>query len=377
MAEWTNNWQRNHHQKLIDFSPMRQSFLYLPFIIYLLLTACVKDKPSTPDEELPSTVHRSMYISNEGSMGNGNASLSVYDLEKDSIYNNVFFQKNNQSVGDVLQSTIVVGEDLFLAVNNSDKVKVVDKNTFELKAEIPVSKPRYFLKVNDEKLYVSSIYYPKVFIINPKTYQLIGSISLDYPNSEGMLLRDEKVYIANWDTACNYLYEIDVHTDAVLQKINIGQKAPSQVLMDKNKDLWVLTGNIYKDVLHHWVHLDGDSKAILKTFEFSTHSDIVKPTWNATKDTLYFLAANYEGTTEYNGLYRISIGATSTPTAAFIPAQAYQYFWALGIDSVTNQIFLGNSKGFIQSSEVNIYSAQGQLLRSFSTGVGVGHFYFE
>lgn len=356
---------------------MRPSFFSLLIIILILLSACVKDKPNTPDEELPSTVNRSMYISNEGSMGNGNASLAVYDLEKDSIYNNVFFQKNNQPVGDVLQSTIIVGDDLFLAVNNSDKVKVVDKNTFELKAEIPISKPRYFLKVNDEKVYVSSIYYPKVFIINPKTYQLIGSISLDYPNSEGMLLKDEKVYIANWDTACNYIYEIDANSDVLIQKINIGQKAPSQILMDKNHDLWVLTGNIYKNTLHHWVHLDGESKSILKTFSFSTHSDIVKPTWNATKDTLYFLAANYEGTTEFNGLYRMSIQATTIPTAAFIPAQAYQYFWALGIDSASNQIFLGNPKGFIQSSEVNIYSPQGQMLRSFNTGVGVGHFYFE
>jgi DNA-binding beta-propeller fold protein YncE len=233
------------------------------------------------------------------------------------------------------------------------------------------------LKVNDAKMYVSSLYYPEVNIVNPKTGQVTGKIDIDYPNSEGMASLNGKVYVCNWDTACNYIYEIDPATDQVSARINIAGRASQQVLIDKNKKLWVLAGNVYKQKIATLTQIDPATRTVLKSFTFPAGADIMKPCWNPTKDTLYFLGVNYNGGTDYNGVYRMDITATSLPVTLFIQAQPLQYYWALGLDSVTNQIYLGDPKGFIQKGNVSVYQTNGQKIRSFNTGLGPGYFSFD
>lgn len=347
------------------------------FAGFLFLSSCVKDKPEDPKVNPPGKLERKVFIANEGSLGNGNASLSVYDLEKDSIYNKVYFQKNNEGVGDVLESLLSVDEHLFLAVNNSDKITVIDKNTFALVANIPVNKPRQMLLVEENKLYVSSLFYPEINIIDPKTFQKTGKISVDFPNTEGLLYHKGKVYAANWDTACNYIYEIDPVINKITHRIPIAGSAPLAILLDKNQKLWVLSGNAQKEKKAVLTQLDPESRSIIKSFSFPQNAEIIKPAWNPTKDTLYYLGVNYDGGTANNGVYRMSISAEQLPTQAFIAAQPLQYFWGLGIDSVKNQIYIGDPKGFIQNGEVRIYSTEGSLLKKFNTNLGPGYFLFD
>lgn len=343
----------------------------------LLLSACVKDKPNDSNQKLPESSGRKVWIANEGSLGNGNASLSIYNITEDSIFNKVFLGKNNQNLGDVFQSMTIVGDNVFLAINNSDKIQVVNKNTYQLVATIPITKPRQMLLVNENKMYVSSLFHPEINIVNPKTFQVIGKINTDFPNTEGMLLFNNKVYAANWDTACNYIYEINPNTDSIVHRITISGAAPTDILKDKNNLLWVLSGDIYKNKSSHFTQIDPTNRTILKSFSFPIAADIIKPIFNPTKDTLYFLGVNYDGSTAYNGLYRMDINATSIPNDLFIAAQPLQYFWGLGIDTVTTQIYISDPKGFIQNGGVQIFNPQGVLQKSFQTSLGPGSFLFE
>jgi DNA-binding beta-propeller fold protein YncE len=355
---------------------MRKILMVLLPGLILALQACVKDKPDVPDNPTPSADGRRLYIACEGALGNGNASLSLYNISKDSIYNNVFEQKNNQQLGDIFQSMLLDGDELYMAINNSDKIVVVNKNDFSITASIPVSKPRYMLKVADEKMYVSSLYSPQINIINPKTKQVTGNINIDYPNPEGMTQLNGRIYACNWDTACGYIYEIDPTTNQIAARINIGGRAAQQVLVDKNQKLWVLAGNVYKQKTATLTQIDPATRSIIKSFNFPAGADVMKPCWNTGKDTLYFLGVNYNGGTDYNGVYRMSIDATALPGSLFIAAQSLQYFWALGIDPVTHLIYVGDPKGFIQKGNVSVYQTNGQKIRSFDVGLGPGYFLF-
>ena len=73
----------------------------------------------------------------------------------------------------------------------------------------------------------------------------------------------------------------------------------------------------------------------------------------------------------------MDINAANLPTQPFIPSQSFQYFWALGIDERTGNIFVGDPKGFVQKGSVSVYQPDGTLVKTFKTGVGPGHFYFE
>jgi len=349
---------------------------YFLFLLIPAFSACVKDKPDPGTQPANPGSGRRVLIINEGSLGNGNGSLSVYNIDKDSMFNNVFFQKNNQQVGDVLQSAAFVGDDVYLAVNNSDKILVIDKKDYTLKGSIAVNKPRYMVLAS-EKLYVTSLFYPEINIIDPRTNKLTGKITTDFPNTEGITTLDGKVYACNWDTACKYIYEIDPVTDVITHRIDIAGRAPQQILIDRDKKLWVLAGNVYKAKKATLTQIDPVSRTIIKQFEFPDEADVMKPVWNPGKDTLYYLGVNYDGGTDYNGVYRISITATSLPSATFIQAQRFQYFWALGLDSVTNTIYLGDPKGFIQKGAVSLYNTDGIKRATLETGIGPGFFLFE
>jgi DNA-binding beta-propeller fold protein YncE len=353
-----------------------KKYTIILFLLAITFQACVKDKPEVPDNPTPSGGGRRLYIANEGSLGNGNSSLSFYNLGKDSIFNDVFSQKNGQPLGDIFQSMLIDGNELYMAINNSNKIVVVNKQGFSLKANITVHKPRYMLKISDEKMYVSSLYYPEINIVNPKTSQVTGKIDIDYPNSEGMTSLNGKVYACNWDTACNYIYEIDPATDQISARINIVGRAGQQVLIDKNQKLWVLAGNVYKQKIATLTQIDPATRSIIKSFTFPAGADIMKPCWNPAKDTLYFLGVNYNGGTDYNGVYRMDINASVLPSL-FIQAQPLQYYWALGLDSVTNQIYLGDPKGFIQKGNISVYQTNGQKIKSFNVGLGPGYFSFD
>src|SRR5690606_26779095 len=125
--------------------------------------------------------------------------------------------------------------------------------------------------------------------------EMVGKIPVDYPNTEGLLALNNKVYACNWDTACTYLYEIDPASDVITHRIPLGGAAPNQVLADKNGQLWVLSGNVEKGKQAALTQVDPASRSIIQSFTFPATSEILKPVFNPGKDTLYFLGVNYTG----------------------------------------------------------------------------------
>src|SRR5690606_10354571 len=140
-------------------------------------------------------------------------------IDHNLIVNEVFSETNKQALGDVFQSITALGDRLFLAINNSDKIVVINKNDYRILADIQVRKPRFMLPVSTHKMYVSSIFYPEINIVDPVTYAQTGKITVDYPNTEGLTMLQGDVYACNWDTACNYIYKINPQNDQITERI--------------------------------------------------------------------------------------------------------------------------------------------------------------
>lgn len=344
-------------------------------VIALLLFALACKKPVSPSNPsfTDTSAHHRVYIVGEGRYTAINSTLGLYLPDKDSVYRDVFQPANSQPLGDVFQSMVAISDRLFLSVNNSNRISVIRKDNFQLLGTIPVSQPRYILPIDSATAFVSSLYSNKVTSFDPQTMQVTGTISLPYTNTEGMALFNGKAWICIWDTACHALYGIDITTKAV-SSIPLDGAAPQEIVLDKYNNAWIIAGNVEDGVPATLTRIDLNSFA-KKTFKFPT-AEPIKPVFNATRDTLYFIEVNYKGTTSDNGIYRMSISDTALPTHAFVQAQTNQYFWALGIDPTTGNICIGDPKGFNQSGDVYIYSPAGAQLRVFQVGIGPGHFYF-
>ncbi len=342
------------------------------------LAACVKDKPATPAVTGVNDSTAKIYVVCEGSLGYGNASLGMYDLQSGQAYEDVYKTANKQDLGDVFQSMTEIDGRLFLCVNNSDKIVVLDKHTHALLNTIHIPKPRYILPVSSTKAYVSTLFSQAVYIINPQTMEYTGkSITMPAQNPEGMLLHNGNAYICCWDTASDKVFRVNTTTDEIESTITVAGRAPQEVLEDKDKNLWVLSGNIPKQKDAALTCIDGTNDLPIKSYHFPAGADAIKPTFNTSRDILYFIEVNYDGGTAHNGIYKTGIYDDALPTAPLIPAKEYQYFWALGIEPVSGNLYIGDPKGFIQKGNVLIYDANGNFVQQWATGIGPGHFYFE
>lgn len=351
--------------------------LRLVFVALLLCAACVKDKPEKQYAPVPTGAPGNVYVVCEGSLGNGNASLDIYQPASGNVVPDVFEQVNGQPLGDVFQSMQRIGDRFFLCINNSDKIVVINRADNKLAGTISIPKPRFILPVSDTKAYVSSLFSNKLYIINPITLQVSGTVSMPGQNTEGMLLHGGSAYICCWDTAVNEIFRIDPVTDELVQEIQIAGYAPQEIVTDKFDMLWVLSGNVTKGKRAAFTRIDPSSGQALSSYLFPEKADPVHPVMNNEKDILYFIEVNYKGGVDYNGIYRMGIKDGSLPAQPFIEAKQFQYFWALGIEPYTGNIYVGDPKGFIQKGTATIYNVNGEKQKEFTTGIGPGHFYFD
>lgn len=340
-----------------------------------LLASCVKDKPTAKNTSVP-TDKSGVYIACEGQFTVGNASLYLYKPLPDSVFGDLYVNVNGQQLGDVLQSICRIGDKLFLVVNHSDKIIVVNSADLKTIGTIAIPSPRYVLPVSSDKAYVSSLYHNKVYIINTATLALTDSIAFPATNTEALCAYGTDVYAAAWDTVSGSIYKINTVAHTVTQAINIAGFAPHNILVDKEQMLWILSGNQVKGKRSYWTRIDPSTGNILASYQFPATAEPIKPVFNNSKDTLYFIEANYFGGTTDNGVYRMGIHDATLPSLPFVAAGQYQYFWALGIDPLTGYIYVGDPKGFNQKGSVGIYKQDGTLVKSFVTGIGPGMFLF-
>lgn len=340
-----------------------------------LLAGCVKDKPAATHITIPSD-KTGVYIACEGQFTAGNSSLYLYKPVQDSVYGDLYNAVNGQALGDVLQSICIINDRIFLAVNNSDKVVAVSMADIKVAGIIKVPSPRYILPVSSNKAYVSSLYHNKVYVINTASLTLTDSITLPAQNTEGMLLYGTDAYVCAWDTASKNIYRINTTNDEVTQTISVAGFAPHNILLDKEQMLWVLSGNQPRNKQAFWTRIDPSTGAVLNSWAFPATAEPIKPALNNTRDTIYYIEANYNGGTEDNGVFRMSIHDNVLPAAPFVAAGKYQYYWAVGVDPVTGNIYVGDPKGFNQKGSVSVYKTDGSLVKTFGTGVGPGMFWF-
>jgi hypothetical protein len=350
------------------------SEILILFALSVIAIGCVKDKPAGT-VAISSTGN--VYIVCEGNMGNGDGSLYNYNITTDRTSGDLFRSANNVPMGDVFQSMTRIGDSLFLCVNNSDKIVVLNVTTKKIAGTISIPKPRYIVAVNRSLAYVSTLYSNKIYTIDPTTLQVKGAIDMPYNNSEGMSLQGGTLWVCHWDTSCRSINGIDALTGQKTRTISIGKYAPHTILADKEGLLWVMSGNVTKGRSAALSRIDPSTGLVVRQLNFAGLSDPVKPVFNRTKDTLWFIQVKYDGSEADNGIYRMSINDTSLPTAPLIKASKYQYYWALGIDPVNGNVYVGDPKGFVQKGQVNIYNTAGDLQKTFSVGVGPGQFYFD
>jgi len=242
----------------------------------LLLAGCMEWDYGDAVEDFNAT-GAGLFITNEGNFQYGNATLSYYDPETQQVQNEVFFRANGMKLGDVAQSMCIHDNKGWVVVNNSHVIFAIDLNTFKEVGRITnLTSPRYIHFLSDEKAYVTQLWDNRIFIINPKKYEITGYIqvpdmTMESGSTEQMVQYGKYVYCNCWSYQ-NRIIKIDTETDQVVEELKVGIQ-PTSLVMDKNHKMWTITDGGYEGSPYGYeapslYRIDAETFTVEKQFKF-------------------------------------------------------------------------------------------------------------
>lgn len=347
---------------------MRTNYLIFAAVLLIGFGSCEKIDPNDLDD---SGFTHGVFITNEGGYGNSNGSISYLDKDSLIIHNNLFHQVNNRPLGDVVQSVTIHGEYAYIVVNNSQKVEVVDLETFSSVGFIQgLSYPRYFLGIDEHKGYVSNgAFNGLVYVIDLDNLTIVDSIAVG-SGPEHMILYNGQVYVANSGgfESDSTISVIDSNQDELIETIQVGDNPVSMVL-DVNNDLWVLCKgkvvygadwSISEETESELIRLNTGSNEIEARMYIGNTGDYFWPTSiSASVDRTNILFI------ESGGIYQMDINDISQPSSPLIPTS----FYGFGIDPESGTIYGLSSGDFVSSGYVYRFQANGARIDSLEVGI--------
>jgi DNA-binding beta-propeller fold protein YncE len=363
--------------------------LFLLLALATLLFSCKPDQPVNPGA---ITIGSGVFVLNEGNFQFANSSLTFYDIEADTVINDLFYKVNNAPLGDVAESMALVDGKLYIVVNNSKYIYKVDANTIVCDTTKPYKmggfySPREILFVAPDKAYVTDIVGTNIWIINPQEMKHTGTIAMGN-TTEKMLRVGNELFVSNWSyyytdayshDSYNTVQVVDLNNDVKVADIEVG-KEPNTMAVDKYGHVWVLCeGRSWDEEYDEWGEPYGENPTLweidpmLKT---ATRRYVFKGPYENDDEIMGVastLRANLAGDKFFliynNEVRRFDIATLSLSESFRIAAQEEGMFYNMTIEPRTGDIYVTDAKNYMMNGTVYRYTNDGLLLSSFEAGV--------
>ena len=339
-------------------------------LITVLIAGCVKEEDPVYVEY--GAYASGVFISNEGTFGQENASVSFYDFAKDSVKNSIFTVVNKHPLGKVLQSMYVVSGKAYMMLNLSDTVFVTYANDFKEAGFVSgLSSPRYMTSYNG-KGYITQwgeSGVVKVFDLSSNTVLRTIKVGM---GPEQAIVAGGNVLVCNGGAydRDSTITVIDPVTDRVIQTVKVGDN-PKEMVVDKNNDIWVVCYGFIKydssfsiilETPSKLVRLSGQSyektgEYIISATQHPQHIDISRD-----KSTVYF-----GGGFGYAGIYAVDVTSPVMPATPLVDGS--KYFYGFNVNPGNGEIYALDATDYTTPGILRRYSPQGTLIKQYTVGV--------
>lgn len=338
----------------------------------LLLYSCMKWDYGEVSEEFNATGN-GLFITNEGNFQYGNATLSFYNPDTKQVENEIFYRANGMKLGDVAQSMTIHDGKGWISVNNSHVIFAIDLNTFKEVGRIEgLSSPRYIHFISDDKAYVTQIWDNRIFIVNPKRYEITGYIdvpgmTMENGSTEQMVQYGQFIYCNCWSYQ-NKIIKIDTETDSVVDELKVGIQ-PASLVMDKYNKLWTVTDGGYEGSPYGYEApalycIDAATFTIEKLFQMKLDDTPSELQINGSGDKLYWINKD---------IWCMDVTANRIPIRPFLEYRDTKYY-GLTVNPVNGDVYVADAIDYQQQGIVYRYSASGEMIDEFYVGIIPGAF---
>ena len=333
---------------------LKKTFLF--YLFTTLLISCVKLNPEESNSQVNINGNGLVLIGNEGNFQYGNSSISTYNKYSLETSSEVYQSVNQASIGDVLHSINHIEHELFLVVNNSGKIIIIDDESFSYLEEIsPLVSPRKIIKINNSKYYITDIYSNSIHVYN-RYNKSLSEIKVN-GWCEDLITYNGKAFVCNREN--NQVYVIDCNNDLLIDSIQVGEN-PVSIQEDKLNRLWILSqGSSQNNTVGSVSIIDPISQTVTKSFNLVNNGNSPSALRiDKSSENVYFLCGD---------VYKLS--SINDTLAEVIWINSGETFYNLEVDPYTNDIYLCNAKDYVQNGKLLIIDSIGNLKNEVSTGI--------
>ena len=317
------------------------------------MISCRKDEPFGPvflanEDSVKVSLGQRLIVGCEGNFQLNNSSLYEINLETGSVNSNVFSRSNDELLGDVLQDIKHRNDTLFIVLNNSGLVRLLNDSTFEEIAVIDgLTSPRYVLIVGHH-LWVTDLYSNIISIYDLHSLTLTRTIESN-GWTERILYRNGSVYVANVDSKKIMVYSLEgVLTDE--QSLDI---EPNHFFLIRQGFI-VANGNIAEN-----------QNSTIKALDFNLSE--VK-TLNYDETLRAITTSGDKVFVAFDSNVRVLKADDLSELGGFMTNAQTTY--SMMADSARNELYIMDAKDFISNGKVMRYSiSDQQMLTKYQVGI--------
>ncbi|MHC6201422.1 YncE family protein [Elizabethkingia miricola] len=364
-------------------------------LLTVFLTSCRGDQyiiQKETEEVTPpqKTEIKGFYLLNEGNMNSNKATLDYFDYAKGTYFRNIYAEANPNVVkelGDVGNDIKIYGNKMYIVVNASNKVEVLDARTVKKIKSITVENGRSLAFANG-KAYVSS--YAGPISVDPKAplgkVMEIDTISLSVTREaivgyqpEEMAVVKNKLYVAN---SGGYRVPNYDRTVSVIDLANFKETTKYDIAINLNKlkvdangDLYVTSRGDYQTVSSNLFIVDSQTGAIKKTFNIPVSN------FTFVNNKLYYFSNEFS----YNTLaYVKSYGIIDLKTKEVITKKLFdskyeteiETPYGITVNPITEDLYITDAGNYVSTGNLYCFDKNGTFKWKTEGGNIPAHFAF-
>lgn len=372
-----------------------KSPFFLLFIFVIAFQSCRKEKqPVISETETLFTGDKNaspkgLYLLNEGNMNANKASLDYVDFTTGEFHRNIYEEANperTKGLGDVGNDIGIYGSKLYVVVNNSNKIEVLDAKTKKFIGKIDLINGRY-ITFHQGKAYASAylaeIGDPKapnglVIEIDTASLEVIRKVKVGRQPEE-LVAVGEKLYVANSGGYSPPNYEttlsvIDLTSFIEESRIEV---APNlhRLKADNYGDLYVSSRGDYYDIPSRLYVVDTESNKVKKII------DIAASNLTIHDDIAYIYSTEWSYETGENSInyHLLNVKTEQLMDASFISDgsdKGISIPYGIAVNPKTKDVYVSDAKDYVSPGQLYCFSPTGKLKWSIPTGDIPAHFAF-
>lgn len=340
-------------------------YLFIALALGGVLASCHKDKvvqPATTVE--PRT---SIYVLNQGGFNDGNSSLTFYDHTSKALTPDIFSVANTSPLGDIGNDLGIYGSKMFIVVNNSNVVDVVNPKGAKLIKQIALYQPRSVVFYKGHALVTS--YSGTVAVIDTASLNITNTITVG-SSPEQMAVVNDKLYVANsggldYPNFATTVSVVDLTTFSETKKISVIDD-PVTVTADSFGNVYVMSLGAVKE----------NSNVAPGMTVINTATDVVKSQTSLSLgynvpvfsqgDFIYYPTADNK-IAVYNAKTQTAATASFITDGTVITAP-----YAISGDPLTGEIFVTDALHFTSNGTLYAFDKNGKKEYTMTVGISPG-----